>query len=107
MPQDVGKSKRQCPKPIYLSEAPCQRIGTEFDIFSKRRQRHVSASVFMTLGCLQTVRRVSGPLKPLLDQAIARASLSGELYQGVWEDVGTPERLMALNRRFPSDSANQ
>ena len=47
------------------------------------------------------------PLKPLLDEAIARASLSGELYQGVWEDVGTPERLMALNRRFPSDSANQ
>ena len=47
------------------------------------------------------------PLKPLLDEAIARASLSCELYQGVWEDVGTPERLMALNRRFPSDSANQ
>jgi len=47
------------------------------------------------------------PLKPLLDEAIARASLSGELYQGVWEDVGTPERLVALNRRFPSDSANQ
>ena len=46
-------------------------------------------------------------LKPLLDEAIARASLSGELYEGVWEDVGTPERLMALNRRFPSDSANQ
>jgi MurNAc alpha-1-phosphate uridylyltransferase len=47
------------------------------------------------------------PLKPLLDEAIARVSLSGELYKGVWEDVGTPERLTALNRRFPSDSANQ
>jgi len=47
------------------------------------------------------------PLKPLLDEAIARASLTGELYQGVWEDVGTPERLTALNQRFPSDSANQ
>jgi len=47
------------------------------------------------------------PLKPLLDEAIAQASLSGELYQGVWEDVGTPVRLTALNRRFPSDSANQ
>ncbi len=47
------------------------------------------------------------PLKPVLDEAIARASLSGELYQGVWEDVGTPERLTAVHRRFPSDSANQ
>ena len=47
------------------------------------------------------------PLRPLLDEAIARTSLTGELYQGVWEDVGTPERLTALNQRFPSDSANQ
>ena len=46
------------------------------------------------------------PLKPLLDEAVARASLSGELYEGVWEDVGTPERLTALNQRFPPGSAN-
>ena len=47
------------------------------------------------------------PLKPLLDGAIAGGTLSGELYQGMWEDVGTPERLAQLNRRFPSDSVNQ
>ena len=47
------------------------------------------------------------PLKPLLEDAIARASLSGELYDGTWEDVGTPQRLAALNQKFPSDSAYQ
>ena len=47
------------------------------------------------------------PLKPLLDEAISRASLSGELYEGMWEDVGTPQRLTALNQKFPSNSANQ
>ena len=47
------------------------------------------------------------PLKPLLDGAIAENRLSGERYEGLWEDVGTPERLADLNRRFPSDSANQ
>ena len=47
------------------------------------------------------------PLKPLLDSAITGGALTGELYQGVWEDVGTSERLTALNQRFPSDSANQ
>ena len=47
------------------------------------------------------------PLKPLLDAAIARNTLSGELYQGVWEDVGTPERLAELNERFPSRSVSQ
>lgn len=46
-------------------------------------------------------------LKPLLDEAIARESLSGELYEGMWEDVGTPQRLTTLNQKFPSDSANQ
>jgi len=38
------------------------------------------------------------PLKPLLDQAIAEGRLSGQYYAGVWSDVGTPERLAALNR---------
>ena len=47
------------------------------------------------------------PLKPLLDGAIAESKLSGERYEGLWEDVGTPERLADLNRRFPSDSASQ
>ena len=36
------------------------------------------------------------PLKPLLDAAIADHRLSGERYGGVWSDVGTPERLAAL-----------
>jgi MurNAc alpha-1-phosphate uridylyltransferase len=47
------------------------------------------------------------PLKPLLDAAMASKILSGELYHGIWEDVGTPERLTALNERFPSGSASQ
>lgn len=46
------------------------------------------------------------PLKPFLEQAILRRALTGELYDGVWEDVGTPERLVALNERFPSRSTS-
>lgn len=37
------------------------------------------------------------PLRPLLDQAIMQRRLGGELYGGRWEDVGTPERLRALD----------
>lgn len=37
------------------------------------------------------------PLKPLLLRSMAARRCSGELYQGLWEDVGTPERLAALN----------
>lgn len=35
---------------------------------------------------------------PLLREAADRGQLDGSLYEGIWEDVGTPERLAALNR---------
>lgn len=39
------------------------------------------------------------PLKPLLLRAMAAERCGAELYSGMWEDVGTPERLRALNRQ--------
>jgi MurNAc alpha-1-phosphate uridylyltransferase len=36
------------------------------------------------------------PLLPLLQRAIALDRLQGQLYSGPWSDVGTPERLAAL-----------
>jgi len=38
------------------------------------------------------------PLRPLLDAAIAAGELGGRVYEGEWEDVGTPARLEALDR---------
>ena len=37
-------------------------------------------------------------LRPLLDAAITEGRLYGEFYGGGWTDVGTPERLAALNK---------
>jgi MurNAc alpha-1-phosphate uridylyltransferase len=37
------------------------------------------------------------PLKPLLLRSMAAKRCSAEVYRGIWEDVGTPERLAALN----------
>jgi len=36
------------------------------------------------------------PLAPLLRQAMKNAGVSGEHYRGKWLDIGTPERLSAL-----------
>ncbi|VTU34480.1 bifunctional N-acetylglucosamine-1-phosphate uridyltransferase/glucosamine-1-phosphate acetyltransferase [Variovorax sp. SRS16] len=40
---------------------------------------------------------VRAPLAPLLRAAMRKAQVSAELYLGPWTDVGTPERLDALN----------
>ena len=40
------------------------------------------------------------PLAPLLRTAMARGRVSGEHFNGAWVDVGTPERLRALDRRL-------
>jgi len=37
---------------------------------------------------------------PLLREAADRGQLDGSLYEGIWEDVGTPERLEALSAKF-------
>lgn len=36
------------------------------------------------------------PLAPMLREAAECGSLSGSLYEGLWADVGTPERLAAI-----------
>ena len=38
------------------------------------------------------------PLAPLLYDAAARGVLGGELYEGLWQDVGTMERLAELEK---------
>jgi MurNAc alpha-1-phosphate uridylyltransferase len=50
-------------------------------------------------------------LRPYLEAAIERRALGATLWQGEWTDVGTPERLAALNRaggplEAPPDAAN-
>jgi MurNAc alpha-1-phosphate uridylyltransferase len=40
------------------------------------------------------------PLAPLMYEWIERGRVSGELYRGQWENVGTPAQLHALDRRM-------
>lgn len=42
------------------------------------------------------------PLGPLLRQAAILGRVGGELYQGRWSDVGTPQRLQTLERQLES-----
>lgn len=46
-----------------------------------------------------------GPLKlrPVLEQAILANRISGEHYQGLWMDIGTPERLAEIDHLLKLD----
>jgi len=38
-------------------------------------------------------------LLPLLKSSISNSLIKGELFKGIWSDIGTPERLEAVNNR--------
>ena len=40
------------------------------------------------------------PLAPVLKELMVEAEVTGELFEGRWHDIGTPERLEALNLSF-------
>jgi MurNAc alpha-1-phosphate uridylyltransferase len=40
------------------------------------------------------------PLAPLLTAAAEQGAITGELFDGIWTDVGTPERLAELDARL-------
>ena len=38
-------------------------------------------------------------LLPLLNSSISNSLIKGELFKGIWSDIGTPERLEIINKR--------
>jgi MurNAc alpha-1-phosphate uridylyltransferase len=46
-------------------------------------------------------------LTPYYRETIARGLASGELYEGFWENVGTPEQLQALDQRLSAPRATR
>ncbi len=47
------------------------------------------------------------PLAPLLREAMEKGQVTGELYEGIWMDVGTPERLEAISKSLQNVGAKQ
>jgi MurNAc alpha-1-phosphate uridylyltransferase len=46
-------------------------------------------------------------LRPSLERAIDAGKLAGQWHHGPWVDVGTPQRLAALNAATPGDALAQ
>jgi N-acetyl-alpha-D-muramate 1-phosphate uridylyltransferase len=88
---------------IVLVPNPIQHPRGDFGL--ERGLAVAAAAKQYTFGCIAVYRPTffagctdgAFPLKPLLLRSMAASRCSGELYTGPWEDVGTPERLKALN----------
>ena len=84
-------------------EEPFYRLPLRFDAdgcaVSDAPQRRTWASVGLFRAAMFNGVAVGTqlPLRPLLDRGIAERRSSAELWDGEWTDVGTPERLQALN----------
>ena len=75
-------------------------LQPEDSVNSNRRSRNTltfSGIALYAADFFAGYERGKRALKPLLDEAILQGGLSGEPFGGVWSDVGTPERLAALN----------
>jgi MurNAc alpha-1-phosphate uridylyltransferase len=88
---------------LVLVPNPPQHPGGDFGL--EHGLAVASAAVQFTFSGIAVFREqffgncVAGafPLKPLLLRSMAARRCSAELYSGIWEDVGTAERLQSLN----------
>jgi MurNAc alpha-1-phosphate uridylyltransferase len=88
------------PNPSYLTG----------DFGLERGEARAQAAELFTFGCIAVYRRAffAGardgvfPMMPLWQRSMAAGQCSARLYTGPWEDVGTPQRLAALNAAHPA-----
>lgn len=79
-------------------------LGADGQALNQAPQRHTYSTVALLRRGLFDGLPAGNPqgekikLAPLLRAAMDRGLASAELYTGPWTDVGTPERLAALNR---------
>lgn len=89
---------------LVLVPKPAFREHGDFDLCDDRVRNAEDASLTFSGVAIYRPEFFAGcepgrfPLAPLLREAADAGQLSGSLYEGRWEDVGTQERLSKLNQ---------
>lgn len=103
--RDYHLSRGECAHLVMVDNPPQHPLG-DFSLDAAGRLRELAPGAcgltYAGVGVyspafFRDMRPGKMALRPLLDAAIGRGCLSGELHGGQWEDVGTPERLRALD----------
>lgn len=88
---------------LVLVANPAHHPGGDFTLHEGKVGAGRTAYTFSGIGIYRPeffadiARGTPAKLAPLLNDAIAAGQVSGELHAGRWIDVGTPERLAALD----------
>ena len=95
---------------LVMVDNPPQHSNGDFALSSgKINDAGVNKLTFSGVGIYQPAlfadveRGQAAKLAPLLRSAMEKGLVSGEHYQGVWHDIGTPERLALLDKQLTSD----
>lgn len=83
----------------HLILVPNPKHHTEGDfVLSGTQTKYTFSGIgYYNKGLFSKLSYGKAPLAPLLFDAIENRQLSTELHEGQWYDIGTPERLHALN----------
>jgi len=92
---------------LVLVPNPAHRAQGDFSLAHGRvskangsRYTYAGVAVMAPLLVAPVARGSKAPLAPLLYAAADQQRLTGELFQGLWQDVGTPERLAELETQL-------
>jgi MurNAc alpha-1-phosphate uridylyltransferase len=91
-----------------LVNNPAQHPNGDFGLQQQRVTDSSPKLTFSGIGIYQSglfnhiPRGIKAPLAPLLRAQIAPGKVSGEHHQGLWVDVGTPQRLAELDSQIRS-----
>ena len=91
---------------LILVPTPSHKASGDFDLIEGRVARSAHPELTFSGIAVYSPAFFDGlgagrySLAPLLFEAADRGWLSGSVYEGTWEDVGTPERLRRLNDRL-------
>jgi N-acetyl-alpha-D-muramate 1-phosphate uridylyltransferase len=93
---------------LVMINNPAQHPGGDFGLRQQRITDSTPKLTFSGIGIYQPglfadiPRGSIAPLAPLLRAQIALGKVSGEHHQGLWVDVGTPQRLAELDTQVRS-----
>jgi N-acetyl-alpha-D-muramate 1-phosphate uridylyltransferase len=71
--------------------------GDKLQVDGESRLTFSGVGVYSPIFFQEVIRGQAAKLAPLLKAKMAQSLVTGQYYQGVWHDIGTPERLKQLD----------